>query len=38
MESVTGELVAIKISPLFVGIGITLIIFLCILIYIKKKK
>lgn len=38
MEGITGELVFIKMSPLFVGIVIILIIFLCILIYIKKKK
>lgn len=38
MEGIIGELMFIKMSPVFVGIGIILIIFLCILIYVKKKK
>ncbi|MBC5626166.1 LPXTG cell wall anchor domain-containing protein [Clostridium sp. NSJ-49] len=38
MESVTGELVAIKISPLFVGIGIIFVIGLGLLLYMKKRN
>ncbi|MBC5626073.1 LPXTG cell wall anchor domain-containing protein [Clostridium sp. NSJ-49] len=38
MESVTGTLVAIKISPLFVGIGIIFVIGLGLLLYMKKRN
>ncbi len=37
MESVTGALVAIKISPLFVGIVIIFLIGLGLLLYMKKR-
>lgn len=37
MESVTGTLVSIKISPLFVGIGIIFVIVLGLLLYMKKR-
>ena len=38
MGSVTGTLVAIKISPLFVGIVITFVIGLGLLLYMKKRN
>lgn len=38
MESVTGVLVAIKISPLFVGVLITFVIGLGVLLYMKKRN
>ncbi|MBC5628861.1 LPXTG cell wall anchor domain-containing protein [Clostridium sp. NSJ-6] len=38
MESVTGTLVAIKISPLFVVIGIIFVIVLGLLLYMKKRN
>ncbi|MBC5630784.1 LPXTG cell wall anchor domain-containing protein [Clostridium sp. NSJ-6] len=38
MESVTGVLVTIKISPLFVGIGIIFVIGLGLLLYMKKRN
>lgn len=37
MENVTGTLVAIKISPLFVVIGIIFVIVLGLLLYMKKE-
>ena len=38
MESVTGRLVSIKISPLFIAIGIIFIIGLGLLLYMKKRN
>lgn len=38
MESVTGVLVTIKISPVFIGIGIVFIIVLGLLLYMKKRN
>lgn len=38
MESVTGVLVTIKISPVFILIGIVFIIVLGLLLYMKKRN